>query len=176
SPDGTTLLVNTDPSLTLRDAGSGRILWSVPKALPDLVQDVQWSPDGRALLLSYGLHATEVLELRTGERLAWCQALRRVVTPVHAEAYHADLLSKGVAAEKTYDYVPLPQPDEVPPEQSLARILQRTGLEFQGVELVASPCCAEVRGRRPGAHARAGCRRDARSETRLASRWFAPPG
>jgi tRNA A-37 threonylcarbamoyl transferase component Bud32 len=139
SPEGTTLLVITDRSLTLRDARSDRILWSVPKDLPDLVQDVQWSPDGRALLVSYGLLATEVLELRSGERLAWFQGLRRVVTPVRAEAYSADLTWKGVSAETTFDYVPLPKPDEAPPEQSLARILKRTGLEFRGVELVASP-------------------------------------
>jgi len=62
-----------------------------------------------------------------------------VVTPVRAEAYSADLLWKGVSAEKTWDFVPLPQPDEAPPEQSLARMLQRTGLELRGVELVALP-------------------------------------
>jgi WD40 repeat protein/tRNA A-37 threonylcarbamoyl transferase component Bud32 len=139
SPDGTTLLVSTDPSLTLRDARSGRSLWSVQKDLPHLVRDVQWSPDGRTLLVSYGFQATEVLELRSGERLAWFQALRRAVTPVRAEAYSADLTWKGVSADTTFDYVPLPKPDEAPPEQSLARILKRTGLEFRGVELVASP-------------------------------------
>jgi len=85
------------------------------------------------------LNATEVLDTRTGERLAWFQGLRRAVTPVRAELYAADLRSKGVAADKTWDVVPLPQPDETPADQSLARTLQKTGLQLRGVELVAAP-------------------------------------
>jgi hypothetical protein len=67
------------------------------------------------------------------------QALRRAVTPVRAELYAADLRTKGVAAEKTWDVLPLPHPDETPADQSLARTLQRTGLQLRGVDLVAAP-------------------------------------
>jgi WD40 repeat protein len=137
--DGTRLLVITDRSLTLREIASGRPLWSAPKALPDAVRQVVWSPDGRSIVLSHGLNATEVLDTGTGQRLAWFQTLRRVVTPVRAEVYAADLRSKGVAAERTWDVVPLPQPDETRADQSLARILEKTGLQFRGVDLVASP-------------------------------------
>ena len=138
SPDGTKLLVVTNSSLTLREVPSGRALWGIPKELPDITWLINWSPDGRAVIVSYGLNATEVLDTRTGERLAWFQALRRAVTPVRAEVYAADLRSKGVAAEKTWDALPLPHPDETPADQSLARMLQRTGLQLRGVELVAA--------------------------------------
>jgi len=46
---------------------------------------------------------------------------------------------RDVAAEKTGDAVPVPQPDETPADQSLARTLQKTGLQFRGVELIAAP-------------------------------------
>jgi hypothetical protein len=99
-----------------------------------------WSPDGRALSLVHGLNATEVLDVGTGERLAWFQALNRAVTPVRAELYSTDLRFKSVAGETTWEFLrPVPQPDETPAAESLARTLRRTGLEFRGVDVVAAP-------------------------------------
>jgi serine/threonine protein kinase len=138
SPDGKRLLTITAESLTLREAESARTTWSVSKELPDRVFDTSWSPDGRAIVVTHGLSATEVLDAATGERIGWFQALRRVVTPILAELYAPDLRTKGVVAEKTWDTVPLPQPQDGPADRTLARILEKTGMEFRGVELVAA--------------------------------------
>jgi serine/threonine protein kinase/WD40 repeat protein len=139
SPDTARLVTVTTRSTALRDTETGRTIWTVANNLPDVVQWIFWSPDGRALSLVHGLNATEVLDVGTGERLAWFQALNRAVTPVRAELYTPDLRLKSVAAQTTWDTVPVPQPDETPAAASLARTLQRTGLEFRGVELVAAP-------------------------------------
>jgi len=100
----------------------------------DYAVRIQGQPgqDAVQLLVCRGEHV-----LREG--LAWFQGLRRAVTPVRAEAYGADLQSKGVAADKTRDAVPLPRPHETPADLSLARTLQKTGLQLRGVELVAAP-------------------------------------
>ncbi|HET6984517.1 MAG TPA: serine/threonine-protein kinase, partial [Myxococcaceae bacterium] len=133
------LVMVTSRSISLRDCVTGRTLWNVSNDLPELVYPIFWSPDGRAVLLVHGYNVTEVLDAATGERLAWFQALSRVVTPVRVEQYFPDLRMKGVAGDTTWDLRPLPQPDETPPAESLARTLRRTGLEFRGVELVAAP-------------------------------------
>ena len=83
--------------------------------------------------------ATEVLDEDTGERLAWFETLSRVVTPVRAEIYDNDLRGKGVTSATYWERRSVPHPDEEPADQSLARTLQRTGLAFRGVELVAAP-------------------------------------
>jgi tRNA A-37 threonylcarbamoyl transferase component Bud32/WD40 repeat protein len=139
SPDMARLVTVTTRSTSLRDTETGRTIWNVANPLPDAVQWIFWSPDGRALSLVHGLNATEVLDVGTGERLAWFQALNRAVTPVRAELYTPDLRLKSVAAATTWDTRPVPQPEETPAAESLARTLQRTGLELRGVELVASP-------------------------------------
>jgi hypothetical protein len=139
SPDTARLVTVTTRSISLRDTKTGRTIWSVANDLPDHVGWIFWSPDGHALSLAHGLNATEVLDVGTGERLAWFQALNRAVTPALAELYSPDLRLKSVAAEKTWDTRPVPQPDETPAAESLARTLRRTGLEFRGVELVAAP-------------------------------------
>jgi tRNA A-37 threonylcarbamoyl transferase component Bud32/WD40 repeat protein len=139
SPDMARLVTVTTRSTALRDTETGRTIWNVANDLPDRVDLIFWSPDGRALLLLHGWSATEVLDVGTGERLAWFQALNRAVTPVRAELYTPDLRLKSVAAEKTWDTRPVPQPDETPAAESLARTLQKTGLAFRGVEVVAAP-------------------------------------
>jgi hypothetical protein len=134
------LVTVTTRSISLRDCETGRTLWSVSNELPDAVYGpISWTPDRRALLVAHGLSATEVLDAASGERLAWFETLSPVVTPVRAERYYPDLRMKGVVAEKTWDFRPLPQPDEGPATESLARILQRTGLEFRDGDLVAAP-------------------------------------
>jgi WD40 repeat protein len=139
SPDMAQLVTVTTGSIALRDTATGRTIWHVANDLPDAVDWIFWSPDGRALSVVHGLRATEVLDVGTGERLAWFQALTRAVTPVRAELYTPDLRLKSVAAATTWDTRPVPQPDEGPAAESLARILKRTGLTFRGVEVVAAP-------------------------------------
>jgi len=139
NPDTARLVTITTRSTTLRDTRSGQTIWSVANDLPDPVGGIFWSPDGRALSLVHGLNATEVLDVGTGERLAWFQALNRAVTPVRAELYTPDLRVKSVVAQTTWDVRPVPQPDETLAAESLARTLQRTGLEFRGVDVVAAP-------------------------------------
>jgi len=139
NPDTARLVTITTRSTTLRDTRTGQTIWSVANDLPDPVAWIFWSPDGRALSLVHGLNATEMLDVGTGERLAWFGALNRAVTPVRAELYTPDLRLKSVAAQTTWDTRPVPQPDETPAAESLARTLQRTGLEFRGVDVVAAP-------------------------------------
>ncbi|MGO9829207.1 MAG: hypothetical protein ACLPJH_03635 [Myxococcaceae bacterium] len=139
TPDMARFVIVTTRSTTLWDTGTGRLIWNVANDLPDLVQRIFCSPDGHALIVAHGLSATEVLDMGTGERLGWFQALNRAVTPVLAELYSPDLRVKSVAAETTWDVRPVPQPDETPAAQSLARTLERTGLAFRGVEVVAAP-------------------------------------
>jgi serine/threonine protein kinase len=139
TPDPGRVVTATTRSISLRDCVTGRTVWSASNDLPDFVYPIFWSPDQRALVLVHGYNATEVLDAATGERLAWFQTLSRVVTPVLVELYAPDLRTKGVAAETTWDFRPVPQPDETPAAESLVRTLQRTGLEFRGVELVAAP-------------------------------------
>jgi serine/threonine protein kinase len=138
-PDKVRLVTVTTGSITLRDTVSGRTIWSVANDLPDNVYEIFWSPDRRAISLLHGYHATEVLDAETGGRLAWFQTLNRAVTPVRAELYTPDLRWKSVVTEKAWDTRPVPQPDERPAAESLARTLQRTGLELRGVDLVAAP-------------------------------------
>ena len=138
-PDMVQLVTVTTASIALRDTQTGRKIWSVANDLPDYVYEIFWSPDRRALSLLHGYHATEVLDVATGERLAWFQTLNRAVTPVRAELYTPDLRWKSVVGETTWDTRPVPQPDATPAAESLTRILRRTGLEFRGVEVVAAP-------------------------------------
>jgi len=59
--------------------------------------------------------------------------------------HERDLIVAVLAAEagfvtpSTWELRPVPSPDEAPAAESLARILQRTGLAFRGVEVVAAP-------------------------------------
>jgi tRNA A-37 threonylcarbamoyl transferase component Bud32 len=139
SPDMAGLLAVTARSTTLWDTRTGRAIWKVVNDVPDSVDWIFWSPDGRAVSVVHGLHATEVLDTGTGERLAWFPTLNRAVTPIRAEIYAPDLRWKAVAADTTWDTRPVPQPDETPAAESLARTLRRTGLEFRGAEVVAAP-------------------------------------
>jgi len=139
NPDAARLVTITTRRTTLRDTETGRTVWSVANDLPDPVGWIFWSPDGRALSLVHGLNATEVLDVGTGERLAWFQTLNRAVTPVLAELYTPDLRIKSVVAQTTWDTRPVPQPDETRAAEILARTLRRTGLELRGVEVVAAP-------------------------------------
>jgi serine/threonine protein kinase len=138
SPDTVQLLTVTSSSVTLREAASGREIWKVPEDVSEPVQ-ISWAPDRRSLILRHGWIASEVLDARTGERLARFPGLSRAVTPVLAELYAPDLRVKAVSTLTTWEIRPVPQPDETPAPESLTRTLQRTGLELRGVDVVAAP-------------------------------------
>jgi hypothetical protein len=138
SPDPERLLTVTTRSISLWKTGGRRPIWSRPnEGLGSVL--TRWSPERRAVLLEHGYMATEVLDTETGERLAWFEAHSRVVTPAAAEIYSNDLRTKAVASMTHSEFRPVPQPAEEPAAQSLARTLQRTGLVFRGVQLVAAP-------------------------------------
>ena len=136
--DGGKLMTVTNRSATLRESATGRAIWSVPNDAP-LEASCQWTPDGRAVLLRYGYHSTEVLDARSGEKLARFQTFGPPVSPVRAEQYSSDLRIKAVVAAQTWGYRPVPPPDPTPADESLARTLQRTGFTLRGVELVPAP-------------------------------------
>ena len=137
-PDAAQLIIVTTRSATLRDAVTGREIWSVANELPDLAVSY-WSPDGRAVIVNQGWHSTQVFDAETGERIAWFPTLSRPVSPVAAELYTPDLRVKAVAAEQTWEIRSVPPPDQAPADESLDRALTRTGLVFRGIELVAAP-------------------------------------
>jgi tRNA A-37 threonylcarbamoyl transferase component Bud32 len=136
--DGAKMMTVTNRSATLRESATGREIWSVANDVPDDAF-CQWTPDGRAVLLRHGFRSTEVLDARSGERLARFQTFGPPVRPVLAEQYSSDLRIKAVVAWKTWGYRPVPPPDPTPADESLARTLQRTGLTLRGVELVPAP-------------------------------------
>jgi len=138
SPDPERLLAITTRTITLWNTASGRAIWSRGDDEPTGAMS-RWSIDRDALIVEHGYNATEVLDVRTGERLAWFEALSRTVTPIEAEVYSNDLRWKGVVGGTMWDFRPVPQPDDTPPEVGLAQTLERTGLELHGVELVAAP-------------------------------------
>ena len=57
----------------------------------------------------------------------------------HPTIPKTDLRTKLVARESNWDLRPLPEPATDSPSESLARILKRTGLALEGVEVVAAP-------------------------------------
>src|SRR5262249_41763043 len=138
SPDGSRLLIASTRSTALWEAATGRAIWSVPSDVPEDV-DVGWSSDARAILLRYGWAALEVLEATSGERLAWFETLGPPVTPVRASIWQRDLRTQSVVSATGWEIRPVPPPDESPPDESLTRTLQRTGLAFRGVDLGAAP-------------------------------------
>jgi tRNA A-37 threonylcarbamoyl transferase component Bud32/WD40 repeat protein len=138
SPDPERLLTVTTRTTSLWNTATGRALWS--RASDDSSSVIsRWSSERRAVILEHGYISTEVLDADTGERLAWFEELSRAVTPVEAEVYANDLSWKGVASATSWEMRPVPPPDGAPAEDSLKRVLQLTGLELQGVELVAAP-------------------------------------
>jgi len=46
---------------------------------------------------------------------------------------------KAVSTMTTWEIRPVPPPDQRPAAESLAETLQKKGLEFRGVDLVAAP-------------------------------------
>jgi hypothetical protein len=138
SPDPERLLTITTRSISLWKTAARRAIWFRPNEGPGNVI-TRWSPKRRAVILEHGYMATEVLDAETGERLAWFDALNRVVTPVAAEIYSNDLRTKAVASMTHSELRRVPQPDDEPAAQSLSGTLQRTGLVFRGVQLVAAP-------------------------------------
>ena len=138
SPDPDELLTVTTRTISLWKAMAGRTIWSRPTVMPFPAQ-LRWSRERHALIFGSGYQGTEVLDWETGERLALFELLSGVVTPVTGEVYDNDLRGKGVGNVTHWERRAVPQPDETPAAESLARTLQRTGLEFRGVELVAAP-------------------------------------
>jgi len=122
SPDSERLLTVTTRTISLWKATAGRTIWSRPTDAPGFVNG-RWSPERHALLLEHGYMATEVLDADTGERLAWFEALTRVVSPVRAEVYDNDLRGKGVASATHWERrsVPPPRPDAAADRPRLSR-------------------------------------------------------
>ena len=137
SPDSARVASVTTASIALWDATTRRLLWTVANAVPERVR-VTWSADGRALLLEYETVGTELLDARTGERLVRFRTTKDFVSPTRVYL-QPDLRAKLVMTSTHWERRPLPEPATESPNRSLARMLERTGLAVQGVELVAAP-------------------------------------
>lgn len=138
SPVPERLLAITTRTIKLWNTAAGRAVWSRATDAPSTVLS-RWSSERRALILQHGYIATEVLDSDTGERLAWFETQSRVVSPVEAELYANDLRKKAVVSAKSWEYRPVPEPDQESADESFARMLTRTGLQLRGVDLVAAP-------------------------------------
>lgn len=137
-PDPQQLLTVTTRTISLWQTADGRAIWS---RATDTVGSVmsRWAIERHALILEHGYMATEVLDAGTGKRLGWFELPSRIVTPVEAETYNNDLRQKAVVSGASWELRPVPAPDDAPAGESLAKTLQRSGLELRGVELVAAP-------------------------------------
>jgi WD40 repeat protein len=135
SPDSAYLVSVTTGSIALWETTAMRVLWSVPNAVPD---QARWSADGRVLLIGSETLGTELLDARTGERLARFLTTKLSGRPV--ATYVRPVLRAKVVMNRTHwERRPLPGPATESPAQGLTRTLERTGLVLQGVELVAAP-------------------------------------
>jgi hypothetical protein len=137
SPDSARLASVTTGSIALWDADTERLLWRVANAVPARVH-VNWSAGGSALLVDYEALGTEVLDARTGERLARFLTSKLSAWPA-ATHVQPDLREKVVMTRTHWERRPLPEPATESPAEGLTRTLERTGLALQGVELVAAP-------------------------------------
>jgi WD40 repeat protein len=137
SPDSARLASVTTGSIALWDAETRRLLWRVANAFPARVH-LSWSADGLGLLVDYEALGTELLDARTGERLARFLTTKLSGWP-SATYVQPDLRAKVVMTRTHWERRPLPEPATESPAEGLKRTLQRTGLMLQGVELVAAP-------------------------------------
>jgi len=137
SPESARLVIATTGSIALWDAATGRLLWRVANASPDVMHEVRWSADGGALLLQYMTLGSDVLDANQGKRLARFLSAG-AVSPV-VPFVQPDLRAKVVVTGSHWEHRPLPQAATESPALSLSRTLARTGLAFQGVDLVAAP-------------------------------------
>jgi len=134
SPDSTQLVSLTSRSLSLWDAATGRVLWSVPN--PVAAGELRWSADYRSLLLDAGDYQSSTLlfAAANGEQLALFPGepgLSSVVRP--------DLRAELVVSSTNWDLIPLPPPASDSPAEGLARTLKRMGLALDGAKIVAAP-------------------------------------
>jgi hypothetical protein len=134
SRDATQVAVASSESLSLWDVAAGRSVWLIPLATRDRPAEVRWSVDGQSLIVRYGSLGTELFDARTGERLARFPAARTSVSLLRT-----DLRAKLVIGSSNWELRPVPEPVNDPPGESLARVLRRTGLTLEGVEVVAAP-------------------------------------
>jgi len=134
SPDSTQVAFVTSGSLSLWDAATGRAVWLVPHATPDIPTRLRWSVDRQALVVQYEGLSTALFDARSGERLARFLAVGSWASPLRP-----DLRAKVVVGPSSWDLRPMPQPVTDPPAESLSRSLRKSGLALEGVELVAAP-------------------------------------
>src|SRR5262249_8432951 len=132
--DGTLLITVTPAEVSEWEVATHRLLWTVPngnwvKPWP------KWSTDGSIIILFLESLGTALLDARTGEQLAMVE----ISSPgalFPQENVLSDLRHRVLRGNGLWELHGMPRPDDTPPRDSLQRVLARTGLELQGIELV----------------------------------------
>ena len=134
SPDSTRVAVVASGRVILLDAMTGRVLWRTSSATADTPVGLGWAIDTAALLVRYQGLGTELFDAKNGDLLA-----RFPSFGTFGSIIRPDLRARLVMSEPNWDLRPLPQPVSDAPGEGLARVLRRTGLALEGVEVVAAP-------------------------------------
>ena len=132
--DGARLAVVSHRSISVYDLGSLRPIFRVPNTAA-VYQEVRFSVDGSAVVVWRDSLGTELLDSETGGRFATLAVSKPAAFGANENVSmnFAYRLSRG---DGTWEIHALPEPDDSPPEASLARVLREAGLELRGVELV----------------------------------------
>ncbi|HET9119670.1 MAG TPA: hypothetical protein VFN72_03990, partial [Solirubrobacterales bacterium] len=98
----------------------------------------RFAADQRAIVLSLSQAGSVVLDARTGQTLISMLPSNDTNT-AWTSSVMPDLRHQLLGDRETWSIVPLPDPDPLAPEAALTATLKRTGLRFEGTELVAAP-------------------------------------
>jgi tRNA A-37 threonylcarbamoyl transferase component Bud32 len=132
--DSRRLAVITTASVSVWDAASDRVLWTVGQSSPDQPADLHWSAKSESLIIGFEGLGTDLLDSANGTRLAHFPANGQEL-PMISPSLRLQL----VVSTSNWELWPLPEPAKEPPADGLARILRKTGLALEGVEIVAAP-------------------------------------
>ena len=146
--DGSALALVTTAEVAVWDVSSHRRRWAVPNT-SWVDQEVTWSSDGSTLLLFREDLGTVLLDAVTGDQLATI-AISKPGAFLPQEDVLGDLRHRISRAGNRWELFALPPPDTDPPRVCLKRILDQTGLELRGVELVSTLPAEEPPPRQAG--------------------------
>ena len=134
SHDGLRIAAVSRGTIGVWDVGTLRPIFRVPNT-EGVYQEIRWSVDDATLVHWRDSLGTALLDSRTGERFASLPVSKPAAVGANEDVSLA-LGARISRGDDVWEIRPLPRPDDSPPAQSLARILEASGLEMRGVELV----------------------------------------
>ena len=134
---GQRLVICTARGLELWDLEKSRLSWRRESSELSLCVDPVFTVDGGAIAFQLAEAGSGVLDARTGETLISMVSSNDTNTRWRSLVL-PDLRHQILEDRETWSVVPLPEPDTRSPEASLSETLKRTGLRFEGTDLVAA--------------------------------------